>query len=82
MKKIKKLLAMLLAMTMVLGMSATVLAENEDAATSPATGTAEDKGTIEVKGIEEGATVYAFQVVKAVYEDGKFNSKYQSLYEA
>ncbi len=82
MKKIKKLLAMLLAMTMVLGMSATVLAENEDAATSPATGTAEDKGTIEVKGIEEGETVYAFQVVKAVYEDGKFNSKYQSLYEA
>lgn len=90
MKKIKKLLAMLMAMTMMLGMSVTVFATEETPPKNPshttavATRTASDTGTITVKGITdetEGMEVWAFQIIKAKYEaeESKF-SGYEVLY--
>ncbi len=104
MKKFKKLFAVLLSLTMVLGMTATVFATsgddpqpptgNGDTPTNPTheyevsigNGTDKDKGTITVKGIEEGATVTAYQIIKASYENnyGGTNhfSGYTALYNA
>ena len=64
MKKVKKLLAMIMAMTMVLGMAMTVSA-------APVTGTPSntDKADIIVKNVEAGATVKAYQIVKATYNE-------------
>lgn len=60
MKKIKKLLAMIMAMTMVLGMAMTVFA----AAPSD-----DDTATITVTDVEVGATVTAYQIVEPVYNE-------------
>ena len=91
MKKMKKLMAMLLALTMVLGMSVTVFAEKtSNVETKDVTGTESDKGSITINGIDaetkedqsSNVEVYAFKVVEAVYgeTDGKFTG-YRSLYE-
>ena len=91
MKKMKKLMAMLLALTMVLGMSVTVFAEKtSNVETKDVTGTESDKGSITINGIDaetkedqsSNVKVYAFKVVEAVYgeTDGKFTG-YRSLYE-
>lgn len=67
MKKMKKILAMLLALTMVLGMSLTSMAEETTQTNSkPHSG---NTAKITVHGIEAGATVKAYKIVKADYND-------------
>lgn len=61
MSKIKKVLAMLLALAMVLGMSVTAFA---DGGTMPSD---KDHGKITVKNVETGADVKAYKIVKADY---------------
>ena len=81
MKKIKKLLAMIMAMAMVLGLGLTSFAANSGA--DAVYGTADDKGAIKVSGIENetGISVTAYQIVKADYNlnTGVFEG-YSSLY--
>ncbi len=92
MKKMKKILAFVMAMAMVLGMSVTALASGTNPETTlktnGVTGKSTDKGTIAVKGIDAEATdgtspvkVYACQIVEPEYntEDGYFTSKYKGL---
>lgn len=62
MSKIKKVLAMLLALAMVMGTTLTAFA-------APQKPTDADVSTITVSGIEKGATVKAYQIVKATYND-------------
>lgn len=81
MKKIKKLLAMIMAMTMVLGLGLTSFAASSGA--DAVYGTDDDKGAIKVFGIENetGISVTAYQIVKADYNlnTGVFEG-YSSLY--
>ena len=85
MKKVKKLLAMIMAMTMVLGLGLTSFAANPG--TDGVYGTEDDRGTIFVKGIENEFSentkfeVVAYQIVEAKYNDttGVFEG-YESLY--
>ena len=74
MKKMKKILAMLLAMAMVLGMSVTALANQVD------TGVANknDTATVSISGISGKATVRLYQIAEGVYgESGKGLIKYE-----
>ena len=81
MSKLKKMLSMVLAMVMVLAMSIPTFAANGKNEGNAATGTASDKGTITVSGVEEtGVTVKAYQIIKAKYENGGKFSGYESLY--
>ena len=81
MSKLKKMLSMVLAMVMVLAMSIPTFAANGKTEGNAATGTASDKGTITVSGVEEtGVTVKAYQIIKANYENGGKFSGYESLY--
>ena len=66
MSKIKKVLAMLLALAMVLGTTLTAFAEPVQ---KPVEG---DKATATVNNVEATATVIAYQVVKANYNDAGF----------
>ena len=82
MKKMKKILAVILSLAMVLGMSMTAFA-----ATNPGNdkifGTADDTATITVNGIEKekGIQVNAYKVVEAKYDGaGATFSGYNSLY--
>ena len=83
MKRMKKILAMLMASTMVLGMAMTANAadpKNPDGII----GTSDDKGTITVSGIdaENGITVTAYPIVKATYDGkGNFNG-YDVVYDS
>ena len=79
MKKLKKLFAVMLSLIMVLAMGITSFAA--DAGTDGKFGTADDRGTITVTGVEKNATVTAYKVVEAKYENngGSF-SGYNSLY--
>lgn len=75
MKKIKKIMAMLLAMVMVLGMTVTASAAETD---DGIVGTSDDKGTITVSGIDveennENLKVTAYPIVKATYDEEKGN---------
>lgn len=84
MSKIKKVLAMLLALAMVLGTTLTAVAA-PDIASKDATGKATDLGTINVSGItvEPGNTslkVTAYKIIKANYANGGSFSGYESLY--
>ena len=65
MKKMKKFLAMLLAMVMVMGMSLTTFAENHKPVP-------EDSATITVNGVKTGATVKAFKIAKGNWNDNGF----------
>ncbi|MCF2553960.1 SpaH/EbpB family LPXTG-anchored major pilin [Faecalicatena contorta] len=65
MKKFKKVFAVLLTLAMVLGMSMTTFAANNKP-------TASDKQTASVTNVEAGATVTAYQIVKANYNDAGF----------
>ena len=83
----KKILAVVLAMAMVLGMSVTAFAEpggesgdTSGAAASKIEGKSSDKGTITVKGFDFGADaestpdgfkVTAYPIIKAMYENGQ-----------
>ena len=64
MKMMKKVLALVMAMAMVLGMAVTTFA-----ATTP---TENDKKTATVSNVESGATVTAYQIVKANYDTNGF----------
>lgn len=79
MKKLKKLFAVMLSLIMVLAMGITSFAA--DAGIDKKFGTADDRGTITVTGVEETATVIAYKVIEAKYENngGSF-SGYNSLY--
>lgn len=79
MKKMKKIMAMLLAMVMVLGMAVTASANAGD---DGKIGTKDDKGTITVSGIavEDNLTVTAYQIVKATYDTNKNFSGYEAVY--
>ena len=62
-------------------MSIPTFAANGKTEGNAATGTASDKGTITVSGVEEtGVTVKAYQIIKAKYENGGKFSGYESLY--
>lgn len=62
MKKMKKIFAALLTLAMVLGMSMTTFAVNITGTPSE-----NDKATITVQNVESGATVKAYQIVEATY---------------
>lgn len=66
MKKMKKVLVLVLAMAMVLGMAVTTFA----AVTKP---TEADTKDVTVSNVESGATVTAYQIIDAVYDDYGFN---------
>ena len=81
MKKMKKFLAVILSLAMVLGMSMTAFAANSG--TDKIFGTADDTATITVKGIdnETGIQVNAYKVVEAKYDGaGSTFNGYNSLY--
>ncbi len=69
MKKMKKFLAMLLAMVMVMGMSLTTFATGSEAGKKPE---AADKATADVTNVEAGATVTAYRIVEPTYNDKGF----------
>ena len=71
MKKMKKFLAMLLAMVMVMGMSLTTFATGSEAGTKPKPVEA-DKATATVTNVEAGATVTAYRIVEPTYNDKGF----------
>lgn len=74
MKKMKKILAMLLAMAMVLGMSVTALADQVD----PGVANKNDTATVSISGISGKATVTLYQIAEGVYgESGKGLIKYE-----
>lgn len=66
----KKILAFVMAMAMVLGMSVTALAE--DVVSKDGKPTADDKAEVFVRNVEAGATVTAYHIVEAEYDDAGF----------
>lgn len=81
MKKMKKILAVILSLAMVLGMSMTAFAANSG--NDKIFGTADDTATITVNGIdnETGIQVNAYKVVEAKYDGaGSTFNGYNSLY--
>ena len=79
MKKLKKLFAVMLSLIMVLAMGITSFAATPG--NDGKYGTADDRGTITVTGIEKSATVTEYKVIEAKYDNngGSF-SGYNSLY--
>lgn len=69
MKKMKKVLAMIVSLAMVLAMSMTTFAAGTGTPVKP---TADDKTEAVVNGVEANATVTAYQIVKANYNDNGF----------
>ena len=81
MSKVKRILSVIMAMVMVLAMSIPTFAANGKTEGNVATGTASDRGTITVSGVEAtGVTVKAYQIIKASYDKGGKFSGYESLY--
>ena len=66
MKRMKRFYALVLAFVMVLGMSMTAMAADTVSVTEP---TAADKAVATVKNVEKTASVTAYQIVKAKYDD-------------
>lgn len=64
MKKLKRILAILMTMAMVLGMTVTASAE------AGVTPTAADKTTASVQKVEKGATVTAYRIIEPNYNNG------------
>lgn len=89
MKKMKKILSVILTLAMVLGMSVTTFAAQDDdidpdMMVESVIGNANDTGSIEVKGItpESGITVTAYQIIKAKYENNDESfSGYEEIYK-
>lgn len=86
MKKMKKVLAMIMALAMVFGMGLTTMAAETSSGVDGIIGTDDDTGTLEVTGIvdEEDAniTVTAYQIVDADYEaQGETFSGYHNVYD-
>ena len=94
MSKIKKVLALVLTMAMVLGMAVSAFAATTvngvTKDTKAATGTTTDRANISVSGVtketnEDGSdklTVKAYQIIKANYDNGGKFSGYESLYSS
>ncbi len=77
MKKMKKFLAMLLAMVMVMGMSLMTFAAEVEVPSTPLTPpshtpTKNDVAKAEVENVEAGATVTAYRIVEPTYNDKGF----------
>ena len=77
MKKMKKFLAMLLTMVMVMGMSLTTFAAEVEVPSTPLTPpshtpTKNDVAKAEVTNVEAGATVTAYRIVEPTYNDKGF----------
>lgn len=68
MKKIKKIMAMLLAMVMVLGMTVTASAA-ASSGTDGKFGTNDDTGSVTVAGLKAGDVVNLYQIVEAEYRN-------------
>ena len=77
MKKIKRIMAMLLAMVMVLGMTVTASAA-ASAGDDNKMGTEDDKASVTIQGLKSGDVVTLYKIVKAKYES---NDKAFSGYE-
>ena len=67
MKKIKKIMAMLLAMVMVLGMTVTASAAASAGADNKM-GTEDDTASVTIQGLKSGDVVTLYKIVKAKYE--------------
>lgn len=80
MNKMKKVLSVILTAIMVLAMSIPTFAASKGA--DNIYGTADDRGTITIKGIDEetGIEVKAYPIIEAVYGDNGSFSGYKSLY--
>ena len=82
MSKVKRILSVIMAMVMVLAMSVPTFAANKGA--DNVYGTADDRGNITVKGIDEEAgktiEVEAYPVIEAQYTDAGSFSGYKSKY--
>lgn len=75
MKKLKRILAILMTMAMVLGMAVTASAEEPTQPTQPTQSTKPvdgDSKLVEVKGVEDGATYAAYQIIDATYDTNGF----------
>lgn len=84
MKRMKKIFAMLLAFTMVLGMTMTAsAAATQTTTTIGVTGKETDRGTITVSGVtaEDGLSVKAYKIVEANYENSDSFSGYSPVYD-
>ena len=70
MSKVKKLLAIILSMVMILGMSVMTFAA-EGTTSTPISGTPSenDRATVTVQGVEAGATINAYQITRATYNE-------------
>ncbi len=64
MKKVKKIFAILLALTMALGMGVTTLAADKPKST--------DAKAVKIDGVEEGAAYKAYQIIDATYNENGF----------
>ena len=79
MKKMRKLLAMLLALAMIMGMAVTASAAS--AGTDGKVGTADDRGILYVKGVEEDdVVVKAYPIAMAQYDANDNFSGYSNPY--
>lgn len=86
MKKMKKVLALILAMAMVMGMGLTAMAEDTSSGDDGKIGTEDDNGTLKVTGIVDEAdaaiTVTAYQIIDADYKaQGETFSGYHNVYD-
>lgn len=80
MKKMKKILAVIMAAAMIMGLGITTMAAPNTGGDGKF-GTSDDKATISVSGVEDGCTVKAYQIIKANYNNagGRF-SGYEAMY--
>lgn len=74
MKKMKKILAVIMAAAMIMGLGITTMAAPSNGEDGKF-GTGDDKATISVSGVESGCTVKAYQIIEAKYENsgGQFS---------
>ncbi len=72
MKKMKKVLAMVLSLAMVFAMSLTAFASTYGEPAPAGKPNADNKALAKVFNVEDGATVTAYQIVKADYNDNGF----------
>ena len=69
MENYKKILAVLLTLVMVLGMSITSTAANQNADGTTSIPTANDTKEVTVSGLQKGARVTAYQIIKGKYDE-------------
>ena len=75
----KKILAFVMAMAMVLGMSVTALADTSDPNNADGVvGTQDDRGTITIKNVEENVTIELYKIVEADYSSNGMFGGYKT----